>query len=439
MSDLTPSVLTVMAGLQQGSALMARSLAVNLAINSMTTTANNLSQSQNVDTQDWANTICASRDNLISMADNIWAGSPTGFGTIIAQVMAHVSAAKTLKKSTDFIGSTGFGDYGTGVTNMGSVTTQGIDSHFGSLTAASAVMAAVGPIYDLSDIKNFGSSVGVVKKLNAVKLGNASGVNAALVKNGVDTGNLEDPVYKDAIDKTLASITDATVIATVVEQLGITPAQPLTSLLDLTNINKLVPAASLTGLKVSLSDMATKFNDMGASFTSPTQASSMLSKLATPSLPNLNSSTDLSALTSTVASGISNAVGVGAGAGGLPNVTDFTEPVSGGANIAAINTIGVTPTTVAAINAMVTASKNLFALAGINITVHPQVGLTSIKSVASMFPAIGADTSGSNAANVITSMVTSDMYGDAVIAAMAEGKNKDTMAAAGIKPLNFTG
>jgi hypothetical protein len=312
-------------------------------------------------------------------------------------------------------------------------------------------MKTIGPAYDLTDIKNFGSSVGVVKKLNKAKLGNSSGVNAALAKNGIDLKNIEDPIYKDTVDKVLESITDKTVIASVVEQLGLNPISPLSNLLDLTDVRKFVSSSATGGLKVGLPDIASKFADMGASFKTPNDAESMLKNISTPSAPYLNTSTNLSTLTSSIASQISSAIGTGSDPEGLPTVTDFTEAISGGPNIALIayHTDLITSNTAVGnvsydiirttIANLISYSQGLFTKAGIDLTVTPTVGLSSRMSVASSLPQIGAQDARSNAANVLVSMTTSDQYGDAVKAALAEGRNKDLLIANGIKPFNFSG
>jgi hypothetical protein len=447
---LSPSVLTVFSGLQQGLALQKSSTVTGVIANLYT--ASSLTNSRPISGNTiLASNLIASASSLSSFGNLIWAGSPTAFGLEISQINSHISTARSLKKSTNFISNTSFAEYGNGITNVGSLSTQGLDSHFGNLSAASKIMKTIGPAYDLTDIKNFGSSVGVVKKLNKAKLGNSSGVNAALAKNGIDLKNIEDPIYKDTVDKVLESITDKTVIASVVEQLGLNPISPLSNLLDLTDVRKFVSSSATGGLKVGLPDIASKFADMGASFKTPNDAESMLKNISTPSAPYLNTSTNLSTLTSSIASQISSAIGTGSDPEGLPTVTDFTEAISGGPNIALIayHTDLITSNTAVGnvsydiirttIANLISYSQGLFTKAGIDLTVTPTVGLSSRMSVASSLPQIGAQDARSNAANVLVSMTTSDQYGDAVKAALAEGRNKDLLIANGIKPFNFSG
>ena len=450
MAELSPTVLTVIAGLSSASALQVHPT-VSTAISKLSTKATNLRSylGNTAPTLAFADSCDAVAYVLTSMSGNIWQGHPVRFGLVLQQILGHLSTAGTISSSTSFINSTAFTEYGTGITNVGSMATHGLDATFGNLSAAANVMDLVGPAYDLTDIKNFGSSVGLVKKLNQVKLGKSSGVNDALTANGVDITNLEDPVYLDMINRTLSSITDSTVLKDVVTQLKLTPASTITSLLDLTDITKLVPANQRTGLTASLIAIGQTFADMSASFDSPQTASALLRNISVPAASTLNSVTSITSLMTSLAGPTASVTGTGSNPNGLPNVTDFTQPVSGGS---AINTVissfnesnGVDystaeQTALSGITSMVANSTNLFSLAHIDLTQSPPIGLNTIVSFASTIGQFGLDTSGSNVANVIIAMTTSDIYGDAVKATISEAVNIQQMSAHGIKPLTFKG
>jgi len=450
MSDLSPSVLTIIAGLQQGTALQVHPT-IGTAAATLISKASALraSPANTFATLTFANVCSEAAYRLTSMSGNIWQGNPTKFGIILQQVVGHLSTSGAISSSSGFLGNTSFDEYGSGITSVGSLTTQGLDVVFGNLSSAANVMEIVGPIYDLTDIKTFGTSVGVVNKLNQVKLGRVTGINAALIANNVDLTNLADPVYTDTVDRTLLSITDPAIIKEVTTQLSITPAMPLTSLLDLTDIVKLVPASKRTGLVAGLKTMGQKFADMGASFKLPADAAKMLRSITIPDATKLNGQSSIASLVTSLGSAISSATGTGSNPNGLPNVTDFTQPVSGGVNVnAVISTIQSTvgdnytaqeSTVVTGLTSMVEKSQSLFDLAGIDLINSPTISLTTIVSLAGGIGQFGIDTMQSNVANVVIAMTTNDLYGDAVKSTIAEAVNTQQMIAAGIKPITFKG
>lgn len=439
---VTPATLTAMVGIAQGGA-------VNIAP-SVTTAIS----SMNAKAEEWiaaninlglAASLQSAATNIQTQADLILPpGNPAAFGQVISQAQGHISDALEIKQSMNFMANTSFDEFGVGISNMSTMTTQGVDAVVGNLSSASTVFSEVGPIYDLTDMKNFGSSVGVVNKLNSIKLANTTGVNAALAKAGVDLSRLDDPVYADSIDKALSSITDPAAISTVVDQLGITPHLPLTSLKDLTDLSKLVNPTTIPGLTASLKDMGSKFSDIGAKFKDSAAAQSLMNTLETPVVPNLNSAaSSMSSMISGLSSTVGNITGSGSGPLGLPSITDFTQSVSGGPTInsmiAAIqsNNTSTISNAITSVNLMISNASNLANIAGIDLTTPVANNMGTAMSFATSLHRFGADTSGSGIADVLKNMATGDQYGDAIKAALAEGKNKAAMAANGIKELVF--
>jgi hypothetical protein len=437
----SPSTLVAMAGMAQGGALQIHPN-VTTAMNKMSTQISSLRSTSPLDANyasnlAQANTIEEARNNLGNQTNKLWASGPGGFGQILQQAHGHCLDSIELTQTTNFINKVDFNQMGTGITSPSSLSTMGMDKVMGNLPNTGAVMQAAGSCYNTQNMSTFGTGAGLIDKLNSQKLGNATGVNAALVKNGVDTNRLTDPVYKNSIDNALSGIKDPDVIKSVVDQLGVSPQGSLNSLNDLTDINKTVPASVRAGVTTDLAGIGSKFSDMGASFKTPADASTMLNNIQIPSVPKLDAAAPtLPALMGGTVN-VQSLTGTGRGPGGLPCIKDFTHSVSSGPEIDAIAGGDLSTSAMGNLNTAVNKSYDLMAKAGIDLTVAPTNSLSSIKGFSNNLHRMGADTSGTGLQDVLNGMATNDVYGDAVVNSLIEGKNKALMSANGIKTPSF--
>lgn len=364
-------------------------------------------------------------------------GSPTKFGQLAQMAHGHCMEAIEINQATNFMSSTSFEKFGTGISSMSSMATRGLDKVMGSLPSAGTIMASAGKVFDLKNPAGLGAGSGLIDKLSSVKLGNFSGVNDALVKNGVDLNRLTDPVYSSQITKTLQSVTDPNTINTVKSQLGVTGN--FTNLNDLTDMKKLVPGPASASVSTDLIGMGSKLTEMGASFKNPKAASDMLNNIQIPNVPKLDAfAPSLSSLTSKLAPDISSMIKgneLCSGPAGLPNMRDFVEGAAGGPSIDAL-LANVGPSQIAAVDSMITRSQNLMSKAGIDPTSFKD-SFTATKAFATGLHKMGADVSGLGIQDVLGDMATDDTFGQAIKASLAEGKNKALMLANGISPLNF--
>lgn len=398
----------------------------------------------------FANTISSASDNLSILTNRLYNGGVMSCLQVFYTVKSHLDTALEIKETSDRMANTNVKVLGSGITNMSSASTQGLGV-LGNLTSVGNVIRLMGPAYNLSEMKYFGTGVGLVKKLTDVRMIRSTGVYDALIKNNVDLTQLEDPVYSDTIDATLGSITNSTTINSVLEEFNMIPLTPLTSLKDFTDINKFVPLNQRVGLNGGLPAIATKFNDLNAQFETVNSALGMLSSIQTPTVPSLDSAS--SNLTSLMASAAAN-VSAGTGASiiasdprGIPNMTDFLEPLAGGSTISQVVTSNVSVSSITALDAMITRTYNLFNQVNIDIinsTTHAgaiqtsQKTLEFSKSLSSRIETIGEqDTTKSNAANVLIALTTSDIYGDSVKALLADGKNKAALSGNKVIPLRY--
>lgn len=220
--SLTPSTITAMVGINQGSALQ---LAPD--VQSVMTALSAKAASGDYPANVQAATALS---NLTTLQAKIMpSGNHAAFGSFLNQAQSHIADATDLHNTTSFISNSSFSDFGKGITNMESLTDRGLTGTFGSLSGASSALSSTGSMFNGISPKNFGSPVGIVQALNSNKLGNATGVNAKLKAAGVDLNNLEDPVYADKISQVMGSIKDPTAINVVADQFGQTPFSGLPS------------------------------------------------------------------------------------------------------------------------------------------------------------------------------------------------------------------
>jgi hypothetical protein len=440
--SITPNTIKAMSGISQNAALQ---IAPDVQ------TAMNKLDYRNISNVALWNSANVALANLTTMQSNLGFGGATvgntsvpgspnqaAFGSFLNQAKGHIDDSIELKKSTNFMSNIDFNDLGSGITNMSSLSTQGLNTSFGDLSGAANALTASGPCFDLTNMSNFGQGSGLVEKLSSVKLANASGVNAALTENGVNLNDLNNPVYADTITNTLSDITDPTTIATVTDQFGISPYGKISSLNDFTDLNKLTNPATVSGLTGGLTGMSTKFSDLGASFPSPTAAADMLNGIEVPNIPTLDSSvTSLNKLISDESSTLTNLTGTGTGALGMPSTTDFLQSVAGGPGITAFNSGTLTESSINTIGAIPNQASTLFDKAGVDFTTPAPNKLSGAMTFATNLHKFGAD---SEISSLLSNMaVGGNAYGDSIKASLAEGKNKALMAANGIKPLNFQG
>ena len=432
--SLTPSTITAMVGIAQGTALQLAP-SVQSAISGLTAITGNI-------LHPLYSAATSALSNLTKFQANLMpAGNHAAFGSFLNQAQGHIADSKELTTCTAFISNTSFSDYGSGITNMSSMATQGLDGALGDLGSASKAFEAAGPVFDLTNMAKFGTSSGLIDKLNTVKLGNASGINGAIATAGLD---INMPEHSAQVDKVMASITDPKVISTVTEQLGISPGGSIANLKDLTDLSKLAPTGSGLGLPgmsalPDMKAMASKFSDMGAKFTSPSAAASMLGGIQIPSVPNLEAAApSLSGLMGSMSTNIKSMVSGGLPiTGSVPSMTDFMQHVAGGPHIDALNA-DINIDTITALDTSVTQTSSALTNIGIDITSPPMPSMGSAMSFATGLHKFGADTSGSGVADVLGGMANpGSAFGDSIKASLAEGKNKALMAAQGISPLKF--
>lgn len=384
------------------------------------------------------NAAASALTSLSSLQTNLGIGtspSHARFGSMLAQAKSHIDDSVEIKKATNFISNSSFADFGSGVVDFKSMVTQGMSNVFGNLPTTAIILEKTGGCFDLSTPKEFGTGAGFVNKLNNSKLGNLTGVNEALVKNNVDLTDIIDDVYTDTVTNTLTNITDPAIIKTVADDLEVTPIAPIRNLNDFTLVNNFVPLSETNLVPASLTDIGTKFKDLGASLPNISAATGMLRNLDIPNIPTLNAVADMGTLVSGLQPQLDSLTGLGTGELGMPSLTDFFESVKGGPNITALLS-NVSLSSVAGISTMAASATTLLGKAGIDFD-----GATNSLSNSMVFATnlhkFGQSLEVSSLLQTIAK--PNSQFGDAIKLSLAEGKNIALMAVNGIQPLNFKG
>ena len=160
---------------------------------------------------------------LESLSSKLMAGGPAAFMQKFNAARGHISDAIELKKVTAFTANQTLEGFGSGMKKLSSLSSNGLDGVMGNMAAAGAAMAAAGPMFDMGDIKNMGSPLGIVKKLLGSKMSKSTGVTDELTKAGVDINDLENPSFADKIGKVMNSIKDPKALKDVADQMGLKP------------------------------------------------------------------------------------------------------------------------------------------------------------------------------------------------------------------------
>lgn len=212
----------------------------------------------------------------------------------------------------------------------------------------------------------------------------------------------------------------------------------ITSLKDFTDITKIVSPEKLQGVSTDLVGMGEKLKDMGAKFKDSDAAKSLFDSVSKPDAPNYDKAfTSLGDMMGQFKNDFEGMTGTGNGPLGLPSMQDFMKPLTGGSEVTALLK-KIDSSTISGIQNMVTNSQNLFSAAGIDVTATPPAGLGALLQSATSLHKIGAEANGAGSADVLKSMIPAgNTFGDAINAAMAEGKNLKAMSAAGIQPPSF--
>lgn len=415
-NTITPSMLVAITGICNVSALQVSPVITN-AISSITAYASSISGSNP--------TLSA---NLTTAASSLSTQSNivlSGFTSFIGQVLSHITTVQTITNSVNFVSKIQYTDLGSGITDITSLSDQGLSETLGNLLVVAEVIQNASKVYDITHMESFGLPGGLVSSTMTNKLANYAGVNAQLSQYGVDPNQLNDSRFYPQIINALRTITDQTILDTVTDHYGLGRGS-ITNLADLLNINLYTKNA--TQIHGGFQGISTKMTDLGVKFKKVADAVAMLTNISTPNVSNLAVTTDrLSSFANLILPNITNMTG------GNPTIYDFFSTITSNAFINSFSTTIPSQGMVDQLTTQINHVNSLFSMIGVQLN-QPVPVLTLVGANGFVGRLYNCDI---DTANVIIDLTTSSVSGQAIEACLVEGNNISNMAINGIAPLKF--
>ena len=415
-NTITPSMLVAITGICNVSALQVSPVITN-AISSITAYASSISGSNP--------TLSA---NLTTAASSLSTQSNivlSGFTSFIGQVLSHITTVQTITNSVNFVSNIQYTDLGSGITDITSLSDQGLSETLGNLLVVAEVIQNASKVYDITHMESFGLPGGLVSSTMTNKLANYAGVNAQLSQYGVDPNQLNDSRFYPQIINALRTITDQTILDTVTDHYGLGRGS-ITNLADLLNINLYTKNA--TQIHGGFQRISTKMTDLGVKFKKVADAVAMLTNISTPNVSNLAVTTDrLSSFANLILPNITNMTG------GNPTIYDFFSTITSNAFINSFSTTIPSQGMVDQLTTQINHVNSLFSMIGVQLN-QPVPVLTLVGANGFVGRLYNCDI---DTANVIIDLTTSSVSGQAIEACLVEGNNISNMAINGIAPLKF--
>lgn len=415
-NTITPSMLVAITGICNVSALQVSPVITN-AISSITAYASSISGSNP--------TLSA---NLTTAASSLSTQSNivlSGFTSFIGQVLSHITTVQTITNSVNFVSNIQYTDLGSGITDITSLSDQGLSETLGNLLVVAEVIQNASKVYDITHMESFGLPGGLVSSTMTNKLANYAGVNAQLSQYGVDPNQLNDSRFYPQIINALRTITDQTILDTVTDHYGLGRGS-ITNLADLLNINLYTKNA--TQIHGGFQRISTKMTDLGVKFKKVADAVAMLTNISTPNVSNLAVTTDrLSSFANLILPNITNMTG------GNPTIYDFFSTITSNAFINSFSTTIPSQGMVDQLTTQINHVNSLFSMIGVQLN-QPVPVLTLVGANGFVGRLYNCDI---DTANVILDLTTSSVSGQAIEACLVEGNNISNMAINGIAPLKF--
>jgi len=418
-------------------------------------------------------------DNLVAdvgrQSTDAMAHGTNGLTQILPAVNSYCINSFELTGTFEQMKTTGYGDFGVTIDNYKDIVTGGVNSQFkhvanGVSNAGYAALANqfgnFGTMYDATNLTTLSDPRSLCQ--NLLNQGFYL-ISELLTTAGVDVNSL-DTANESMVLQALANIT-GTELKIILTVTNFHPFKPIDNLADVFDINKVLSPAAARAAGGSFITLSNKLSNIGGKFSSFDELKSLYSSIQDATIPNLTALPTLGP--STLFAGTADLLGTGAGTFGNPTVYDCLGSLVGDGyidNILSMTSIQTQVLTTTAgqqlLAAMVAAQStpgssavaaNIIAAStsiSAGNTVLLATGLTAFNAVfARLFAErknlanaeiVLADATGSIAgitafvsdlhgvhtdpmylkySDLIKQLVTVDVYGEAIGAAIAEGQN----------------
>lgn len=406
----------------------------------------------------------------------------TKFTAILSQAGAFVTASLSTQTMLETFYNQTFDNLGISVTNHSSAVANGLSNIFGTdaqMATLSRGIRRFGTAYDVRYLNKLGDPATFIQNL----IDHGFGENG---QNGVYLigGNVLPTTWQtddaDTLMIFLSKITGTT-LAKILEQTNIKPNSVITDLSQLLDLSKIFNSAELAVVPGgNFAGLANEFINLGGQFKSFTEVANLLNDIEVPTLTYLDTYTDI--ISDSDYANLSASLGTGTGSLGNPTITDVMGSIAGVTHSTALTTIGSCLTTalastagqalnanlanvitqcgsgtssqidnafaalwsaantfntttalsstatagnsaVTAMQAQVSTELNNLALAGISLDNITSAGVNGILSMVNNLHDYGVDAQGLNYVTLFEGCRQNNAGGDAVHAALVEGRN----------------
>jgi hypothetical protein len=283
----------------------------------------------------------------------------TKFASVLAQAGAFASSSLTARSSLESFYSQSFDNLGISVTNHSSAVANGISNIFGSAAQIKTLSSAIrrfGTAYDATRLNKLGDPATFIQNL----LNHGFGENG---KNGVYVigGYMLPMTWKtDDADTLMAYLKNisGTTLDKIISQTNLNPASTISNLSQLLDLSMIFNSTELAVVPGNnFAGLANEFVNLGGKFNSFTEVADMLANIEIPTLTYLDSYTKI--ISNTDYANLVAKLGTGTGTIGNPTITDLLGSVAGVVHNNSLTTVKGCLTTALANNSGLSVNTNL--------------------------------------------------------------------------------
>ena len=418
-------------------------------------------------------------DNLIAdvgiQASNAMTNGTKGLTQILPAVHSYCMNSFELIGTFEKMKTTDYGDFGVTVDSYKDIVTGGVNSQYKHVVngvssvgyaALSNQFGNFGTMYDATDLSSLSDPRALCQ--NLLNQGFYL-ISELLTVAGIDVTSLSTS-NEALVLQALANIT-GTELKVILTVTNFHSFKPMDNLADVLDINKVLSPAAATAAGGSFTALAKKLSNMGGKFTSFDEVKSLYSSIQDATIPSLTALPTLGP--STLFAGTTSSLGTGSGTFNNPTVYDCLGSTVGTGYIDNINSMtaiqaqvltttpgqqllsaivaaqsspsssAVAADIIAAANLISAGNTTLLAngltafnavfdllfverknLANAGIVLAEATGsISGITAFVSELHSVHTDPMHLKYSDLIKQLVTTDVYGEAISAAIAEGQN----------------
>lgn len=283
----------------------------------------------------------------------------TKFASVLLQAGAFVSSSLTARLSLESFYNQTFDKLGISVTNHSSSVTNGISNIFGSAEQIKILSSAIrrfGTAYDATKLNKLGDPATFIQNLLNHGFGE-NGQNGVYMIGGYMLPTTWKTDDADTLVVYLQNISGTT-LDKIISQTNLNPSSTISNLSQLLDLSMIFNSSELAVVPGNnFAGLANEFINLGGRFNSFTEVADMLANIETPTLPYLDSYTSI--ISSTDYANLVARLGTGTGTIGNPTITDLVGSIAGVVHTNSLTTVNGCLTTALANNNGLSVSTNL--------------------------------------------------------------------------------